>query len=311
MSKTISTLQKSLFFLFLLSGNFAFSQITPLNTIDVNAIYIPDSKYKQADGAVQNTRKTQQRINLGYTFLISQKLDTATKKMSRWTGMINAGYTKMSNKTDEKDLMPNRLLNSEFGISYYRSMKGKWGMLSILSAGINSDLQKVDVHDLFVNGGVFFVKTKSPQFSWGFGVFVSNALNSPLIMPGIIMQWQTEDKLKFYINPPFEVSAAYDMSKKVELKLAFRPRNLNYDIENLNEPKRRSLTYWELPLGLETKLKGKHFDLMLGGGYMFLRSFQLKENGLKNAFKSAPNNSLGGNVFFNAGIRYKLQLPKK
>ena len=67
----------------------------------------------------------------------------------------------------------------------------------------------------------------------------------------------------------------------------------------------------ELPLGLEGKWRSKHFDFVLGGGYMFLRNFDLKEGGIKNSFENGQINKLGGNLFVNAGIRFKLQTAKK
>jgi hypothetical protein len=311
MLKKTQPIKKLLIILLVLTGKSVFAQFTPVNTIEINAIYLPDSKYKQKDGNVENTEKTQKRIDLGYSFLISDKFDPATKQVNQWTGMIEGSYTQMSDKSGGKDLMPEKLLSSQLGVSYYHSMRNNWGMVNILSVGINSDLKHLDYHDLYINGGVLFVKTPRPGFSYGFGGFVMNALNVPLILPGFMIHLETAGKFKFNIDIPTEVSTAYDVTKKMEVKLALKFKNLSYDIENTVEPKRRYLNYMELPLGLEGKWKSKHFDLVLGGGYMFLRNFSLKEGGIKNTFENGQINKLGGNVFVNAGIRFKLQTGKK
>jgi hypothetical protein len=309
MSKTTQSLKKLLLILFVFSGKSAFSQSqgTPLNTIDVNTMYSPASRYKQHDGNVQNTEKTQKRIDLGYSFRISKKVDTATHKINSWTGTVSGSYTQMDNKVSDRDIIPNHLFNSQLSVSNLRSLSGKWLMMSLFSVGINSDLVKVNFHDLYINGGVIFIKNYSPSISFGFGGYIFNALNTPIVLPAIVFHLRTEGKFKFNIDPPTEISTTYDMTSKMELKLAFRLRTMSYDTENIIDPKKRYLTYTEYPLGLESKWKSKHFDFILGGGYLLARNFTLKESGIKNVFKKQPLNRLGGNAFINAGIRYRLK----
>lgn len=313
MFKETPHLKKLLFLLFILSGKTAFSQTqgTPLNTIDVNTMYSPASKYKQHDGNIQHTEKTQKRIDLGYSFLISDKTDTTTHKINQWTGAVSGSYTLMDSKVGDRDIIPNRLFSSQFGITNLRSLNNKWLMVSLFSVGINSDLVKVNSHDLYINGGVIFIKNYSPAFSLGFGGVVFNALNTPIILPAIVLHIRTEGKFKFNIDPPTEISTTYDMTSKMELKLSVKLRTMSYDTENITDPKRRYLGYTEFPLGLENKWKGKHFDFILGGGYLLARNFRLKESGISNTFKTPPANTLGGNVFINAGIRYKLKAAVK
>lgn len=313
MFKETPHLKNLLFLLFILSGKTAFSQTqaTPLNTIDVNTMYAPSSKYTQHDGNIQNTEKTQKRIDMGYSFLISEKIDTTTHKINQWTGTVNGSYTLMDSKAGDRDIIPNRLFGSQFGISNLRSLNNKWLMVSLFSVGVNSDLVKVNFHDLYINGGVIFIKNYSPAFSLGFGGIVFNALNTPIVLPAIILHLRTEGRFKFNIDPPTEISTTYDMTSKMELKLSVKLRTMSYDTENVTDPKRRYLSYTEFPLGLENKWKSKHFDFILGGGYLLSRNFRLKESGISNIFKSQPANKLGGNVFINAGIRYKLKASVK
>ncbi|KIO77438.1 hypothetical protein TH53_09155 [Pedobacter lusitanus] len=307
MFKKIQPLKNSLVLLLLLTGTSVYAQFSPVNTIDINTIYVPETKYQQKDGNVQNAEKTQKRIDLGYSFLISDKFDPVTKKVSRWTGMIDGSYTQLSKKASDKDMTPERLFSSTLGVSHFHTLKNNWSMVGLLSAGINSDLKKIDYHDLYINGGVLFIKTPHPGFSYGFGGFVMNALNAPILLPGLMLHFQTEGKFKFNIDVPTEVSTAYDLTKKMELKLAVRFRNTSFDTENNADPKRRYLNYMELPAGLEAKWKSKHFDFVLGGGYMILRNFDLKESGIKNLFSEPQINKLGGNMFVTAGIRYRLK----
>jgi hypothetical protein len=300
-----------LMMLFLLPGKSIFAQLIPVNTLEINTTYVPGSKYQQKDGALQNIEKYQKRIDLGYSFMISGKVDTTTRKINSWTAMMDGSYTQMSKPVNENDLMPHRLFSSQFGVVNYRSLGNKWGMVKLIQLGINTDLKKFDIHDLFLSGGLIFIKNQSPKFSYGFGVVIANATNAPLVLPAVIFQLRSDGKFKFKIDLPTEVSAAYDMNKKMEVKLALRYRNISYDVQNKMNPKRRYLNYMELPLGLEGKWRSKRFDFTLGGGYMFLRDFQLKEGGFKNMFKSRPKNTLNGNTYVNAGISYRLKSASK
>lgn len=306
MLKKIQTPKKLLIFLLLLSVNTAYAQFTPVNTLDVKATYIPESNYKQREGSTEDTKKSQKRIDLGYSFLISDHVDTAAKKINRWTGMINGSYTQLTEKSSPTDIIPNRLLSTQLGVSYFHSMNKKWSMVNILSTGINSDLKKIDYHDLYITGGVLFINNYSPDFQFGLGGFIVNALNAPILLPGIVIHFQTNGKFKFNVDLPTEISTAYQTSKNMELKLAFRLRSMSYDTENTVDPKKRYLNYTEFPIGLENKWKSKHFDFVIGGGYVLARNFVFKEAGLKNVFKKEPINKLGGNVFINTSIRYRL-----
>jgi hypothetical protein len=306
MFKTARPFRKLLFILLILSANHAFSQ--DVNTIDIGATYIPKSRYKQAGHQIEHTDKTQKRINGGYSFLISEKTDTGTKKMDRWSGTVSGSYTQMTGRTDDRDIMPNHLFSGQFAVTRYHSLNNGWAMVNRLSAGINSDLEKVDFKDLYIGGAVIFIRSFNPHFSVGVGGVVFNALNTPVILPAIMVKWQTEGKFRFTIDLPAEISTTYETTKKMELKLALSLNGGGYDTENKVDPKSRSLNFLELPLGLENKWKSKRVDFMLGGGYLLLRNFTFKEIGIKNAYKKTPAaNKLASNFYINAGIRFRLK----
>ncbi|SEB22030.1 DUF6268 family outer membrane beta-barrel protein [Pedobacter hartonius] len=307
LSATIGNLKMLLTIVFITVGQHAFSQLMPENTLNINSTYIPASGYNHSKNFEDTKLKTaQQSTNLGYSFPISAKKDSLTGMVSSWTGSLSGAYSRLDHKDDVNNLIPSRLLSSNLGITHFRSINASWSMLSTLSAGINADLEKVSSHDLFINGAFLFIKTYSPTFSIGFGGFVYNAINSPLVLPAFILQWQTTGKFRLNIDFPSEISVAYHTSEKTELKLAFRPKNISYDVENKVDPKKTLLNYWELPVGLENKWKGKRIDFMLSAGVTTLRSFQFGERGIKNIYQTPPAHLLKPNVFVNAGISYRL-----
>jgi hypothetical protein len=300
---------KILLLVLLVAGsNSAFSQLVPVNTIDISATYSPATGFIKSKNHEETKSKiTQQTVNLGYGFLISSKTDSVTKKTTSWTGTINGSYTSLTSKNGEMGIIPKKLLYSDVGVVYYRTINARWALASMLSTGINSDLEDLGSHDLFINGGLLFIKTYSPRLSIGFGGGIYNALNTPMLLPGLMLVWQTTGKFKVNINLPSEVSVAYDATEKIELKMAFRPKNVYYNVKNAVDPKKSVLNYWELPVGLESKWKGKRVDFMISGGVMSLRSFQFGERGIKNMFKTYPSHTMAANVFVNAGISYRLK----
>jgi len=286
----------------------AFSQFIPQNTITVTGMNVPASRYiRSKNRADTKLKTTQQSTNLGYSFPISSQKDSLTGKVSSWTGTISGGYSRLTHKDDANNLIPNRLLSSDLGAIHYRSINARWSVVSMFSAGINSDLEKLSSHDLFINGAVLFIRTYSPTFSMGFGGSIYNALSTPLLLPGFLLQWQTTGKFRLNIDLSSEMSVAYHTSEKTELKLALRPKNLSYDVENEVDPKKTMLNYWELPVGLENKWKGKRIDFMVSAGVMTLRSFQFGERGIKNIYQSPPAHMLKANLFVNAGISYRIK----
>ncbi|PST83566.1 hypothetical protein C7T94_13565 [Pedobacter yulinensis] len=292
----------------LLAGTGAMAQFGQPNTLQADVIYIPKSYHIRPEDTTRTTATTaQQRLALGYNFMLSARIDSASGKVRTWMGTVNANYTRLNNKNYPAQLLPDRLLYSELGLIHYHSLKRKWGMLNLFSVGVNSDLVKVNTNDLFINGGFIFMKHFNPNLTLGFGAFAYNVLSTPMVMPGLLFQWQTTGKFRVLVNVPTEVSVAYSVVPAFELKAAFRPKNINYDAENRQDPARSSLRYWELPIGLEGRFKGKRLEFMLSGGIMPVRSYTYGARGLRNMFRSYSPHQFSSNFYMSAGLSYRLK----
>ena len=281
------------------------AQVLSPGNLEVSAMYLPGTNFiKTLDTLSDPDRSNHARINFGYSFLLGENHNQQKKGYSNWTMNVNANYSRFEHSGDKNGLIPTALLYSELGVVHFSTMQNNWAAIQMLSAGINTDFRKVDNKDLIINGGVLFMKTYSPNFSLGFGVFAYNALSMPIVLPGFVINWQTSGSVKVLINVPTEISVAWNPALNHEIKLAFRPKNINYDTENPLVPSRRALAYWELPIGLELRKKTRQIDFMIGGGLMALRSFQFNERGLDNIFKSTPGHMYGANFFVNAGLQF-------
>ncbi|WP_129714713.1 DUF6268 family outer membrane beta-barrel protein [Pedobacter sp. SYP-B3415] len=286
----------------------ASAQFGQPNTLNLDAIYVPRSYHiRPEDTTRTNSSTVQQRIGLGYSFSLSARVDTATGKVRSWMGMINGNYTMLKNRDYPVQVLPDRLLYSELGVIHYHSLKRKWAMMNLFSVGLNSDLVHISTNDLFINAGFIFMKHFNPNLTLGFGAFAYNVLSTPMVMPGLLFNWQTTGRFRVLVNVPTEVSVAYGVSKAFELKAAFRPKNINYDAENRLNPAKSALMYWELPIGLEAKIKGKRLDFMMAGGIMPVRSYTYGGRGIRNMFRSNPPHQFSSNFYVSAGLSYRLK----
>ncbi len=284
-----------------------YAQTLNPGNIEASVMYLPETKYSNALDTLKNPLSSQQtRFSLGYAFLLSSKLDTSSKRFSSWSGTVNLNYTNFNNKVNVDQLVPARLLFSEFGLTHLSTLKNNWVAVQGLSFGLNTDLVQITTHDLFINANIIFIKKYSPSFSLGLGVFAYNAISMPIVLPGFFVQWQTSGAFKLLVNLPTEISIASEIRKDTELKLAFRPKNINYDVSNPLAKQRRALSYWELPIGLELKRKTRKIDYGIGSGIMALRSFQFNERGISNMFRSTPAHMLKANFFINATVQFHL-----
>lgn len=284
-----------------------YSQVTAPNTFEFSSLFAPAAKYVKEGSTIPDTEKSSQlRFSLGYAIPLSVNVDSLSGKVNSWTASLNASYSVFDEPFSAASDFPDQLFYSELGILHYASRTNNWAFLQTASLGINTDFGNIDYHDLAVNAGVLFLKTYNPKLTVGFGVFAFNAISTPLVLPGIVVNWQTAGRYRLTVNLPTEISIAFNRNERNEIRLAFRPKNINYDITNKTSPHERSLSYWELPIGLENKFRGRQFDITIAGGLMALRSFQLYQRGISNMFQTVPAQMMGSTFFINAGLCYHI-----
>ncbi len=284
-----------------------------LTDIRASGTYFPESRFIRPNETDKSTAKTSMsRAELGLRFDLSNKVDTLKGSYSKWTATLSGSYTDLQNTNYEQQVFPSRLVTADFGIQHLHSLNRSWSILYALSAGVYSDMEKVNEKDVFLNGGVAFIKRYNPNFTFGFGAFLNNAYGTPMVWPVLIVQWKTGDKFKLDVSLPDgdggsgfvnKISYAYQVNKKTDLALVFKPRLMSYDTETLGD-KRRMLSSWELPAGLENRWHFKHLDFVVGGGMVILRTYQFGEKKLSKMFDQGPTSKLASNYYLNMGIHW-------
>ncbi|HVI44171.1 MAG TPA: DUF6268 family outer membrane beta-barrel protein [Chitinophaga sp.] len=290
------------------------AQVRPVD-LNVSMDYIPASRYIRPEDSVKtNATTTQARLNMGLSLLLSNQIDTVTGSVRTWTAYVGGSYTSLFNKDYDKKIYPSGLLTVDLGVQHYRSLRNQWGVVSFLSAGLYTDMEKITTNALFISGGAIFMKHFTRTFTFGFGATVTNSFGVPIIWPALYVQWQPEnDRFRININVPdkgpgmaFRVGATYLINKQTDLTLAFKPRMQPYDVSYRTDDK-RLVSFWQLPIGLENTWHVKKFDFSVEGGLMMLRSFAFTEKNISKMFSDNPGHKLSTNAYISAGIHYRFR----
>lgn len=276
--------------------------------IGLSIDYLPPSHYIRGEDSVKTkSTTTQVRYNFGAMFMLSNRVDTATGKVRNWSLAAGGSYTKLTNKDYDSKIFPEELLGAQLALQHYRNINKRWGMVGILSVGLFTDMEKIDQNDIFINGGVLFIKQVNPRFSYGLGAMLTNSFGTPMILPAFMVKWQTQNKYRIDINFPEKISVSTSLNKYTDLGLAFRMNGAAYDVER-GADKKRLMGHTEMSIGLEnTWHLSKHIDFVATGGSILLNQTSFNEKKLSEMFSDKPNARLGTNYFFSGGLKWNFQ----
>ncbi len=267
--------------------------------------YLPASHYIRPEDSVKTRATTaQRRYNFGISCMLSNKTDTVTHKTRSWALAASGSYSKLSNEKYDKNIFPSELLTTELALQHYRSLGGKWGLMAILSGAVSYDREQFSTNDIFINGGVLFVKQANPHFSYGFGAVLTNTFGVPMLLPAFIMKWQTEHKFKIELNLPEKAGISYNLNKQDNIALNLRLRGEAYNLQNRPDTG-RLMAYKEISAGLENTLHlSKKVDFVAAAGSVFYSGVEFRKKSLSQMFTTAPFHRLSANYFLSAGLRW-------
>ncbi|MEC5144301.1 DUF6268 family outer membrane beta-barrel protein [Chitinophaga sp. 212800010-3] len=276
--------------------------------IGFSADYLPSSHYIRPEDSVKTKSTTSQiRYNFGAVFMLSQRLDTATSKVRNWSMSVSGSYTRFSNKDYDQHIFPEELLGAQIALQHFRSIGNRWAILGMASVGLYTDMEKIDGNDIFVNGGLLFIKQHTRQFAYGFGAALTNSFGTPMILPAFMIRWQTESKFRLDVNFPQKISVSRRLNDLTDMALACRMYGAAYDVEKRADNK-RLMGYSELSLALEnTWHLNRHIDFVAAGGSILASGVTFQEKKLSDIFKDRPLHRLATNYFFSGGLRWNFK----
>jgi hypothetical protein len=277
--------------------------------IAFNAEYLPASRYIRPEDSVKTQSTTTiKRYTLGAAFNLYTKADTATHRFRSWTLGISGSYMEFTNKKYEKEIMPKRLLGTQVALQHLRNISPKWSIMIMASAGLFTDMEEITSKDLFLNGGVLFIKQQNPHFAYGFGAVLTNSFGTPMVLPGFLVQWNTGKKFNVEIAIPEKLKVSYKPASYWETAIALRMNGGIYDVEKSKDG-RRLLGYREALAGWENSFSlTKNISFNVAAGATLLRSVDYRKKSLSELFKTMPEHKLATNWYASAGIR--VQFPQ-
>ena len=246
--------------------------------------YIPGSSYiRPEDSTKTNSKSDFKRIDLNLSIPLSVKKDTDGKVRS-WSMLLSGSYAKMTHKNYETQLFPDQMLNAQVGIQHMRPLGKKWSMMMNASVGVYTDLERISFDDVLGQGGILFIRHFNPNLSLGGGPVLTTAFGVPMILPWIYFDWKTNGKIKFNINFPQGMEAAYLFSDKFALKAVVDLNGMT--VERNIDGKSMLLGYQQITAGLRPELKiNDKLTLRLTGGTAILRSFSENDRKIKSIFR--------------------------
>lgn len=305
---TFVTKPNSTLFLLLVSFFNATAQLGPSSLngpgIAVNTDYLPASRYIRPEDSVKTHSTTAiRRLSMGIGFNLSTWKDTSTGAFRSWAMAVSGSYMKFTNEKYESEIMPEELLGTDISLIHTRNLRGKWSLMAMASAGVYTDLEKISYKDLFINGGVLFIKQQSPRFVYGFGAAFTNAFGTPMLLPGLYVQWSTGKKFKVEIVVPEKFRVSHKLNDRIETGIAVRMNGGSFDVEK-HIDNRRLLSYKEMTAGWENNFYLTNLiSVNIAGGATLLRSVDYRKKSLSEMFKTMPEHKLATNWFVSAGVR--------
>lgn len=283
--------------------------------IKLDIHHSPASSYQAPpDSSKKKGKSSQQELNLSGKLPLLLRIDTTSGKIRSLGASAHLRYTHFNNSGYSREILPSHLFASALGVNYYATMKRNWAYTLFLNAGVNTDFREVDLNDLFVTGGVIFLKQFSKSFRLGVGLIVHNQFGTPLVWPALTADWQFGRQFKLDIRVPdeaqgiaYKIGVAYQLKKQLTAEFAFRPQAVSYDVTTTGAIPNRLMNYWQLPFELNLKYQRGRIGWTGGVGFNALRSFAYSEKKLEKMFTSYPYHSLGANWFIHAGVRWLIK----
>ncbi|MCJ7934070.1 MAG: DUF6268 family outer membrane beta-barrel protein [Chryseobacterium sp.] len=246
--------------------------------------YIPYSSYiRPEDSTKTNSKSDFKRADLKLSIPLSVKKDSAGR-VKMWSMLLGGSYAKMSHKDYENQLFPNQMLNAQVGVLHMRPLGKKWNMMITATAGVYTDMEKIDFDDVLGQGGILFIRHFNPNLALGGGPVLTTAFGVPMILPWIYFDWKTNGKIKFNINFPEGMEAGYQFSDAFTLKAAVNLSGMS--VERNKDGKSMLLGYQQITAGLRPEIKlNDKLKLSVTGGTALLRSFSESDRKIKSIFK--------------------------
>lgn len=272
----------------------------------VNSEYITTSNFKDSDGNKQGGKASLSVIDGALRLPLSVKMDENNRPTS-WMIGLNATYASVQTKDLSREYYMPEILNTQLGLMHIRPLNKKWSLMATLGAGIyTSNLKKIQANTILGQGGFLFIRHARPNFNWGAGIALNNALGYPMIFPSLYLDWQLKGKYEFKLSlyNSFQIGISSYLNPNFKLGLVSETKGLMSAVKRDSKDMYFVMQYGYAGLQPEFIL-GKSFSIPATAGISFSRDMYFQSKTLKSFFDSEENYPhFALSIYFSVGLKY-------
>jgi hypothetical protein len=268
--------------------------------------YIFPSKFKDENGNKLGGKGDLKTIDGGIRIPVSVKMDENNKPVA-WAVALTGTYASLGNKGISKEFSMSEILNAQVGVMHMRSLNEKWSILAALGAGIyTSDLNKMSGKSILGQGGILLIRHAKPNFDWGVGVAINNALGYPMIFPSYYLDWRLGGRYDFKLSmyDSFQLSLNSQINDSFKLSIVGESKGLMSAVQKDGKNIYFITQYGYAGIQPEYKT-AEGLTVYATGGVSITRDTYFQSRTLKAFYKSEDNYPhFGISAYFAVGIKY-------
>lgn len=274
--------------------------------IYVKSEYIPYSNFKDENGNKLGGKGDLKTIDGSIRIPVSTKLNGNDKPIA-WAIALSGAYASMGSKDLSKDYYMSEVLNAQIGLMHLRPINDKWSMLATLGAGIyTSDLDKISGKSILGQGGILFIRHAKPNFDWGVGVAINNALGYPMLFPSFYLDWRLDGRYEFKLSmyDTFGVGISTQVNDYFKLGIIGEAKGLTAAVRKDGKNMYYITQYGYAGIQPEFKI-GKYLSIPVTAGVAIARETYFQSRTLKAFYDSKDDYPhFGVSAYFSVGLKY-------
>lgn len=289
----------------ILTGFICITSITAQAQISLKSEYLPYSNFKDENGNKLGGKGNFKTIDGSIRIPVSIKMNEDNKPTA-WAIALGGTYASMDSKDLSKDYYMAEILNAQIGLIHLRPINDKWSVIATLGAGIyTSDLHKISGKSILGQGGVLFIRHAKPNFDWGVGIAINNALGYPMLFPSFYLDWKLDGKYEFKLSmyDSFGVGVRTQINDYFILGLIGEAKGLMSAMKKDGKNMYYITQYGYVGIQPEFKI-GKYISVPITAGVSIARDTYFQSRTLKAFYKSEDEYPhFGVAPYFSAGLK--------
>jgi hypothetical protein len=298
-NRTIKVVILSLFLIPVLNGK---------AQVQIKSEYIFSSKFKDENGTDLNGKGDMKTVGVDIRIPVSVSMNE-NNKPNAWAVGLGGIYASINGKNLSKEYYKPEIWNGQLGIMHLRNLNDRFSILATLGIGLyTSDLKNIQGKSFIGQGGGLLIWHVKPNFDFGAGVAINNALGYPMVFPSFYLDWKLEGRYELTLTmyDSFNLSISTRITDCFKLGVIGEINGLMVPVDKDNKSMYFVTQYGYAGLRPEFIL-GKTLSIPITCGVSFSRDMYFQSKTLKAFFEEdAKYPHFGSSAYFSIGLKYGL-----